>query len=151
MNKWYVKPSGYLTSGSNSYKAHLVLSGGLGHSPYVQQRLKSRYIAGGGHVNARSLQVRIAPDPQLAVCKGMVADRVRKLKAGKAVLKYRCCRASYGTVCKELYNKNNPQHVGRPTSLDPMNGKLYVTQSIAWFIKRVCLSSLFEPSFSGLC
>lgn len=151
MNKWYVKPSSYLASGSNRLKAHLVLSGGLGHSPYIQQRLKSRYIAGGGHANARGLQVRVAPDPQLAVCKGMVADRIRKLKAGKAVLQYRCCRASYGTVCKELYNKNNPLHVGRPTSLDPMNGKLYVTQSIAWFIKQVCLSGLFEPSFVGFC
>lgn len=120
--------------------AHLVLSGGLGHSPYVQQRLRSRYVSGGGHPNATSLQVRIAPDPQLAVCKGIVADRVRKLKAGKAVLRYRCCRASYGTICKELYNKNNPQHVGRATTVDPMNDKLYVTQSIAWFIVRVCHS-----------
>ena len=68
----------------------------------------------------------------------MVADRVRKLQAGKAVLKYRCCRASYGTICKELYNKNNQQHVGRATTTDPMNGKLYVTQSIAWFIVQVC-------------
>ncbi|KAL8663144.1 MAG: hypothetical protein Q9168_008140 [Polycauliona sp. 1 TL-2023] len=116
--------------------AHLVLSGGLGHSPYIQQYLKSRYASGGGHPNARNLQVRIAPDPQLAVCKGIVADRVRKLKAGKAVLRYRCCRASYGTICKELYNENNPHHIGRATAKDPMNGKLYVVQSIAWFIVR---------------
>lgn len=118
-------------------QAHLVLSGGLGHSPYVQQRLRSQYALGGGHPNAKYLQVRIAPDPQLAVCKGIVADRVRKLRAGKSVLSYRCCRASYGTICKEIYNKNNPQHAGRPTTLDPMNGKLYVTQSIAWFVVKV--------------
>lgn len=80
----------------------------------------------------------MAPDPQLAVCKGLVGDHVRSLKAGKPVLKWRCCRASYGTICKEIYDKDNPMHVGRQTEKDPMNGKVYVTQSIAWFIKKVC-------------
>jgi len=103
----------------------------------VQEQLRARYATGGGHQNARNIQVRIAPDPQLAVCKGVVADRIRKLRAGTSVLSYRCCRASYGTICKELYNKDNPQHAGRATILDSMNGKPYVTQSIAWFIIKV--------------
>ncbi|KAL8732759.1 MAG: hypothetical protein Q9166_002540 [cf. Caloplaca sp. 2 TL-2023] len=115
---------------------HLILAGGLGHSQYVQDRLRARFVNGGGNPNARNIQVRIAPDPQLAVCKGLVGDRLRKLKAGKPVLNWRCCRASYGTICKELYNKDNPQHVGRTMYKDPMNGKLYVAQSIAWFIKK---------------
>lgn len=80
---------------------HLVLSGGLGQSPYVQQRLKARYGNGSCQSpNAHYLQVRVAPDPQLAVCKGLVADRLRKLKAGESVLGWRCCRASYGLICK---------------------------------------------------
>ena len=114
-----------------------MLSGGLGHSPYVQQHLRARYATGGGHYNAQTLQVRIAPDPQLAVCKGIVADRVRKLKAGKAVLRSRCCRASYGTLHKEEYDQSKPHHVGRPITVDPLNGKSYVTRSIDWFIKQV--------------
>ncbi|CAO1605257.1 hypothetical protein XANCAGTX0491_008779 [Xanthoria calcicola] len=115
---------------------HLILAGGLGHSPYVQNRLRARFLRGGGHSNAANIQVRVAPDPQLAVCKGLVGDRLRRLKAGQPVLKYRCCRASYGTICKELYNKDNPLHRGRSMYKDPMNGKVYVTQSIAWFIKK---------------
>jgi len=83
------------------------------------------------------MQIRISPDPQLAVCKGLVADRVRKLKVGRAILKWRCCRASYGTVCKELYSPKNPQHIGRRTHKDPHNGKLYLHRTIAWFIKKV--------------
>ncbi|KAL9058773.1 MAG: hypothetical protein Q9206_001760, partial [Seirophora lacunosa] len=123
---------------TDSYKQnHLILAGGLGNSPYVQERLRARFLAGGGHPNAREIQVRVAPDPQLAVCKGLVGDRVRRLKAGKPVLKWRCCRASYGTICKEVYDKENPMHVGRPLERDPMNGKMYVTQRIAWFIKKV--------------
>ncbi|KAL8708980.1 MAG: hypothetical protein Q9220_006188 [cf. Caloplaca sp. 1 TL-2023] len=97
---------------------HIVLAGGLGHSAYVQDRLRSRFLNGGGHLNAANIQVRVAPDPQLAVCKGLVGDRLRRLKV-------------------ELYNKENPSHIGRPTTKDLMNGKLYVTQSIAWFIKKV--------------
>ncbi|KAI4122382.1 MAG: hypothetical protein LQ338_005855, partial [Usnochroma carphineum] len=115
---------------------HLILAGGLGHSPYVQDRLRARFLNGGGHPNTTDIQVRVAPDPQLAVCKGLVGDRIRRLKVGKPVLKWRCCRASYGTICRELYNKDNPMHMGRPTTKDPMNGKLYVPQSIAWFIQK---------------
>lgn len=118
----------------NEQVAHLVLSGGLGHSPDVQRHLRDRYAFGNGHFNAQNMQIRIAPDPQLAVCKGIVADRVRKLKAGKAILKSRCCRASYGTLCKELYDEK--RHVGRATAKDDLNGKLYVTKSIEWFIKQ---------------
>jgi hypothetical protein len=76
--------------------AHIVLSGGLGNSAYVQRRLKERYAM----VSSSRLQVHVAPDPQLAVCKGIVADRVQKIKGGKAVLGWRCCRVSYGTICK---------------------------------------------------
>lgn len=86
------------------------------------------------------MQVRIAPDPQLAVCKGMVADRVRKLKSGKAVLGWRCSRASYGTICRIKYNKKNPDHIGKKTERDSDNGKLYITKAVAWFIKKVRLS-----------
>jgi hypothetical protein len=82
------------------------------------------------------MQVRIAPDPQLAVCKGLVADRVRKLTTNQSILGWRCCRASYGTICKIQYNKKNPEHIGKPTMKDPINNKLYITQAVAWFIKK---------------
>ncbi|KAH8678627.1 hypothetical protein BGZ60DRAFT_555189 [Tricladium varicosporioides] len=117
--------------------AHLVVSGGLGNSAYVQQRLRERYSFGNcSFQNARSLQVRIAPEPQLVVCKGIVADRVQKLKSGKSVLGWRCSRASYGTLCKVLYNPDNPQHYGQRTERDSLDGKLYVTGCINWFIKQ---------------
>ncbi|EON62947.1 hypothetical protein W97_02173 [Coniosporium apollinis CBS 100218] len=120
----------------NEHVAHLVLSGGLGNSAYVQQRLRARYGGQQGVQHAGAMQVRIAPDPQLAVCKGMVADRVRKLKSGKAVLGWRCSRASYGTICRIKYNKKNPDHIGKKTERDSENGKLYITKAVAWFIKK---------------
>jgi len=118
---------------------HLVLSGGLGNSSYVQSQLKARYAFGMSNFRcAHHIQIHVAPEPQLAVCKGIVSDRVRKLQIGKAVLEWRCARASYGTLCKVLYNKNNPEHYDRQTFRDPLNGKLYINNSIVWFIKKVC-------------
>jgi hypothetical protein len=122
----------------NPYKAHLVLSGGLGNSPYVQRRLSERYSSSNAPFpNARSLQVRVAPDPQLVVCKGIVADRVTKIKTNKSVLEWRCCRASYGTACKVLFDPENPQHFGQTTQKDHLDGKLYIADCITWFIKQV--------------
>ncbi|UPX13350.1 uncharacterized protein EKO05_0003863 [Ascochyta rabiei] len=117
--------------------AHLVLSGGLGNSPYVQSCLRSKYAVGSSsHSNAQSIQIRVAPDPQLVVCKGNVADRVQKLKSGRSVLGWRCCRASYGTKCKILYDSNNPKHIGLRTETDPLDRKPYVIDCVDWFIKK---------------
>ncbi|KAF2728383.1 hypothetical protein EJ04DRAFT_546806 [Polyplosphaeria fusca] len=119
----------------NEQVAHLVLSGGLGNSAYVQSQLRAHYQSS-GVPNARHIRVRIAPDPQLAVCKGMVSDRVRKLLTSQSVLGWRCCRASYGTVCKILYNPADPTHAGKELVRDPMNGKMYVSNAIAWFVRK---------------
>ncbi|KAF2101542.1 hypothetical protein NA57DRAFT_35192 [Rhizodiscina lignyota] len=47
--------------------SHLVLSGGLGNSAYVQKRLGDRYALGKStFACARDIQIHVAPDPQLA-------------------------------------------------------------------------------------
>ena len=115
-----------------------MVSGGLGNSAYILLRLRERYSSGNAPFPiAQSLQVRVAPEPQLVVCKGIVADRVKKLRSGRSVLGWRCCRASYGTLCKELHNPANPQHSGKRATRDPFDGKLYVNNCISWFVKQV--------------
>ncbi|KAG9188090.1 hypothetical protein G6011_02013 [Alternaria panax] len=106
--------------------SHLVLSGGLGNSAYVQHCLRSRYASGSTpHSNAQNMQIRIAPDPQLV-----------KLKTGQSVLGWRCSRASYGTMCKILYDPYNPAHYGLKTEMDSLDKKEYVMDCIDWFIKQ---------------
>jgi hypothetical protein len=80
------------------------------------------------------MQVHVAPEPQLAVCKGFVLDRLRKIRAGQGVLGWRCCRASYGLICKELYDIENPNHIGRKTQRDAKDKELYVQDCIDWFV-----------------
>lgn len=118
--------------------SHLVLSGGLGNSAYVQEQLKSRYSFGRSPFPcARDIQIHVAPEPQLAVCKGLVIDRVRRLQTGRAVLGWRCARASYGTKCRILYDKENPEHFNRQTIKDLLDNRYYICDAIAWFIKKV--------------
>ena len=117
---------------------HLVLSRGLGQSPYVQQRLGDKYSEGSYlYPNAAAMQVCMAPDPQLAVCKGLATDRPRKLQAGQDALGCRRCRASYGLICKELYDRDNPKHFNRNPEKDSSDGKLYVSDWVDWFIEKV--------------
>ncbi|KAK3202688.1 hypothetical protein GRF29_154g387368, partial [Pseudopithomyces chartarum] len=117
--------------------SHLVLSGGLGNSAYVRDSLITRYAQGrSAHPSAQNLQIRVAPEPQLVVCKGNVADRVQKLKSGQAVLGWRCSRASYGTLCKVLYDAEDARYFGAPTQVDPLDGKTYVMQHVDWFVKQ---------------
>ncbi|KIW01595.1 uncharacterized protein PV09_07067 [Verruconis gallopava] len=116
---------------------HLVLSGGLGNSTYVQYRLRERYSTSvNGLTRSRYLAVHVSSEPQLAVCKGLCLDRVRNSQHSKPVLIWRCCRASYGTDCKILYNRKNPEHIGRTTMTDRLDGKKYIMNGIAWFIKK---------------
>ncbi|TLD35794.1 hypothetical protein E2P81_ATG02097 [Venturia nashicola] len=115
----------------NDSIAHLVLSGGLGNSAYVQRKMKQRYAM---NVHT-SLQVHVAPEPQLAVCKGIVLDWLRT-KKNQPVLEWRCCRSSYGTECKVLYDPKNPEHIGQSTHIDPLNQKQYITKAIAWFVTK---------------
>jgi hypothetical protein len=72
----------------------------------------------------------------MVVCKGIVADRVQKLKTGKSVLGWRCSRASYGTMAKVLYNPKDPDHFGRTPVRDSFDGKLYILECISWFVKQ---------------
>ncbi|OAG01206.1 uncharacterized protein CC84DRAFT_1221733 [Paraphaeosphaeria sporulosa] len=94
--------------------AHMVLSGGFGNAAY-------------------NLQIRVVPEPQLVVCNGNVADRMQKLKSGRNVLGWRCCRTSYGTLCKVLYDPNDQLCYGVTTQIDPLYKKPYVMQYIDCF------------------
>jgi hypothetical protein len=123
----------------------MVLSGGLGNSAYVRDQLSNRYAYGNApHINASNLQIRVAPDPQLVVCKGNVSDRVEKLKSGASVLQWRQCRSSYGMLCKVRYDPQIPAHIGLYTQKDPLDEQLYVSNYIDWFIKQVRRSDLTD-------
>ena len=63
-------------------------------------------------------------------------DRVQTLSRGSVVFKERCCRLSYGVLCMEQYNRDNPAHIGQMVTKDPRDGKKYVENQIDWFVKQ---------------
>ncbi|KAI9763868.1 MAG: hypothetical protein M1840_009052 [Geoglossum simile] len=80
------------------------------------------------------MEILISDEPQLAVVKGVVADRIQKLTLGPPIMGERCCRASYGMVCTEVYDR--ARHMGLPTWTDPLDRRLYVPNQIDWFVKK---------------
>lgn len=60
---------------------------------------------------------------------------MQKLDLNHDVMK-RCCRASYGMVCMEVYDR--VKHAGLETWTDPLDRKRYVKEQIDWFVKKVC-------------
>lgn len=104
---------------------YLVLSGGLGSSQYVQRELRARYA---------NLEILCAIEPQLAVAKGLVIDRVQALREGVGVYTGKCSRVSYGVLCRRPYDKDS--HRGEPTEMDPLDKVVYAKEQVDWLIKE---------------
>ncbi|KAK3672450.1 hypothetical protein LTR78_007757 [Recurvomyces mirabilis] len=115
---------------------YLVLSGGLGSSPYVQKNIRDRYERGGGagFTNTADLSVLLASEPQLAVVHGLVLARIQSLRGGPEVLSTRRSPVSYGVLCRELYDPDN--HQGEDVELDPYDKRRYAERQVNWFIKQ---------------
>jgi hypothetical protein len=114
---------------------YLVLSGGLGSSAYLRTQLEERYYRG-SHPNAKDMSIIRSQFPQLAVVKGLIADKRQKLELGTSLLTYRVARRSYGMVCMEPYDPNI--HIGEDSMPDRfIPGMLWATNQIDWVIKKV--------------
>lgn len=116
---------------------YIVLSGGLGSSKYIKKRLVDEFSANTSR-RANRVEILVAPEPQLAVVKGLVMDRAQSLDQDVTVWAGRCCRVSYGVVCKVRYDSK--QHAGETISRDSTTGTLWVEGQIDWFIKEVSRS-----------
>jgi molecular chaperone DnaK (HSP70) len=126
---------------------YMILSGGLGSSPYLQKKFASRYQGGAIQFPVtEDLQILRVPKPQLAVCHGLVLDRVQQLKEDRTVYKERYCRNSYGVVVRREYDPET--HAGQPVTIDPRDNKLWVEKQIDWFIVQVKIKSM-PPTSQG--
>ncbi|KAI4241365.1 MAG: hypothetical protein LQ352_007465 [Teloschistes flavicans] len=114
---------------------YLILSGGLGSSVYVKNKLTERYVANKSrHSNIKHLQIYTADDPQIAVVQGLVLNEAQHHETGSAALKSRVSPASYGVLCKQPYNED--KHLGLEIEKDDLDGKLYAIDVIHWFVKK---------------
>lgn len=130
--------SAFAEESPSKHITQLVLSGGLGSSLYVQQRIRKEFCTDARHssLSYGPLTLNVSPEPQLAVCKGVCHDRLGWVERRRSVLSSRCCRASYGTQCKILYDPKNKGHKHLEPVIDPLDGKKYIKNGVEWFIRR---------------
>lgn len=123
----------------------MILSGGLGSSAYVRDRLQQD-LSLNPHPNAVHINIVQAHDPQLVVVKGLILDRLQKLDSGdKPVLATRKARASYGVMCKMKYNP--AIHFQEELKTDPLDGQVYAMSQIDWLIRKVRYHKRRTPDF----
>jgi hypothetical protein len=138
---------------SSNQIRYIVLSGGLGSSKYIERRLRDEYCTGISRPrNANNLEILTAAEPQLAVVKGLVMDRSQALHRGVVVYTGKCCRVSYGAICRLPYDSK--LHYGESTIRDQFTKELWVEDQIDWLIREVrrplSLTGFFMRHFPSL-
>ena len=118
---------------------YLVLSGGLGSSRYIQDRITERYVNSRSydqrHTNAKHLKIYQADNPQTAVVQGLVLNQAQQYDSGSGVLQSRTSPASYGVLRIELWNED--KHFGMKKVYEELDGQEYAVDLIHWFVKKV--------------
>ncbi|VBB79460.1 Putative protein of unknown function [Podospora comata] len=107
---------------------YFILSGGLGSSAYVQQKIREAF----------PLPIKVVAadgdEPPLAVAKGLVLDRKQKARHGKPVLGVRKARVSYGVVTQEKWDPHRHEEWEKIQS--GLDGEYVVENRIKWVIKK---------------
>ncbi|KAI9768044.1 MAG: hypothetical protein M1839_004204 [Geoglossum umbratile] len=110
--------------------SYLVLSGGLGSSRYVQTEFTERY----SDQDITVLFANETDEPPLAVCKGLVIDRMQRICHNASVFRSRRFRSSYGILYNERYDKN--RHADQRSVKNPLDGHKYAENQIDWIIRK---------------
>ena len=75
-------------------------------------------------------------------------DRIQSIHLGNEIFQERCCRLSYGVVCREEYEPGLPRHIGARITVDPRDGKKWVEDQIVWLVQQVRWAA---KGHEGLC
>jgi cell division ATPase FtsA len=116
---------------------YIILSGGLGSSPYVQDRLRWHFDEHNTTLSpaAKGLKILAAEEPQLAVVQGLVLERAQQISRAFDPIVSRHARVSYGVVVNLKYNPDI--HRGQSFVKDPRDGKKWIPNQIEWLIRQV--------------
>ncbi|KAI5457656.1 hypothetical protein BGZ63DRAFT_427692 [Mariannaea sp. PMI_226] len=122
---------------------HVLLSGGLCSSKYVQHKMKE-YFESPKHDLLKSVKLHVSTEPQLSVCRGLLCNLKQSLE-NVPMFPRRCARASFGIPYRKRYGRRLCDHwkpvqreargAGRIIT-DQFNQK-WIVGSMDWFIKKV--------------
>ncbi|KAI5796502.1 hypothetical protein EDC01DRAFT_727534 [Geopyxis carbonaria] len=108
---------------------YLVVSGGLGSSPYVQKLLKQRYCS-----EIHGMKMIIPEDPQLVVCRGLVINRLHQLHKITPIILKRISRSAFGLVWNQPYERSIHKHLKSERVRIKPDKHYYLPNRIHWFI-----------------
>ncbi|EXA33445.1 hypothetical protein NW761_014236 [Fusarium oxysporum] len=113
----------------------MILSGGLGSSEYVQQRIRE-HLNRFHHPSARNCSVIPSRFPQTTVVRGLLQDHKQRIETGnKPVLASYIARASYGVVVREIYNPE--RHFNEEIVQDDHDpGQRWAVNQVQWIIRK---------------
>ncbi|KAJ9425935.1 hypothetical protein QL093DRAFT_2588291 [Fusarium oxysporum] len=113
----------------------MILSGGLGSSEYVQQRIRE-HLNRFNHPSARNCSVIPSRFPQTTVVRGLLQDHKQRIETGnKPVLASYIARASYGVVVREIYNPE--RHFNEEIVQDDHDpGQRWAVNQVQWIIRK---------------
>lgn len=115
--------------------SYLVLSGGLGSSPYVQRRIRTSYErTNASGTGDEGTKVLLATEPQLTVVHGLVMSRIQSLRGGPEMYSVRMCPVSFGIICREPYDPL--KHQGEDVVHDPYDNRRWAEGQINWILKQ---------------
>ncbi len=119
---------------------YIVLSGGLGSSSYVKERLEERYC-NKTRVCLRGMSILKATDPQQVVAKGLVVNEMPTVskKTVSKVLQSWVSRRSYGIVRQTKFDPNKHlllDKVDVKDEISQLTGQAWAKNQIKWVIKK---------------
>ncbi|OCL05508.1 hypothetical protein AOQ84DRAFT_379510 [Glonium stellatum] len=104
----------------------VALCGGLGSSEYVIDYLKSKFQGTNPPVT-----ILVSKEPLLAVCKGLVTNRLLEIRDKIIPCASRRCPKSYGILYNGRYDHRSDEKYHKA-----IDGKRYMTDQVHWFIKE---------------
>ncbi|KAH9906319.1 hypothetical protein F4778DRAFT_778706 [Xylariomycetidae sp. FL2044] len=126
---------------------HIIISGGLGSSRYVQDRLRELYQPQNPRPILEDVRFHASTDPRLCVCRGLLMDRLQELNTNKSVISRLSCRSSYGVVSDKTYNRWNSAHRKAKSQSKVENKQRLFKERIEWFINKGRIISPNEQVF----
>lgn len=129
--------------GRKIYLNHLILSGGLADSKYVQQQIQGRLDK--NREVLKDFQFHVSTSPQLAVCKGLLVSQMQKIATTVPMISRRCCRSSYGVSFNQRYTRKwykrhtkfqrEAKKTGR-VKQNAADNKMWIQNCMDWFVRR---------------
>lgn len=121
-------------------KNHMYFSGGLGGSSYLIKLMEKEYKGSGTLYGAR---IHASSDPQLCVCKGLVMNRLERLRSGSCTFSKLCARTSLGILKYEKLRLLKASHRRAKRENDGHNvSKQQIITAVDWVVLKVSESAI---------